>query len=276
MLNWLSFGVITISKYASPFLFAFAIYAWYFVLRRHIPVKKNYRLLIKVAVASCVGAGLSPLLIIILSGRLISFFNSSITALNKINNWNSFQSLLATLFRGFSITGGLFILSIVLLFIVKDARKLIFGIFYPFPLFAAIARLNCFMEGCCFGRLYDGPFSVKYPPASHASKFHHLKHGLISRFEVSFPVHPSQLYIVFSMFFLFLVLFIMNRLKIQKNIIAGTMLAGYGLSNFIIEFLRQEPLLYDFLTIGQLMQIILISLGFYIIFKVKNCEVKEY
>jgi len=276
MLNWLSYGVISISKYVSPFLFATAVAAWYFVLRRHIPVKKNYRLLIKVAATSCVGAGLSPLLIIILSGRLISFFNSSITALNKINNWNSFQSLIATLFRGFSITGGLFILSIVLLFVVKDARKLIFGIFYPFPLFAAIARLNCFMEGCCFGKIYAGPLSVKYPPASHASKLHHLRHGLISRFEISFPVHPTQLYIVFSMFFLFFILFIMNRLKIQKNITAGTMLIGYGISNFIIEFLRQEPLLYDFMTIGQFMQIILISLGFYIIFKVNNCEVKEY
>jgi prolipoprotein diacylglyceryltransferase len=275
MLNWLSYGVIGISKYVSPLIFAVAIAAWYFVVQKYIPIKKNYRLLIKVAAASCFGAGISPLLIIIFSGRFVSFLSSSMNTLQRINDWNAFQSILATLFKGFSITGGLLILVIVLLFVVKDAKKLIFGILYPFPLFAAIARINCFSEGCCFGKMWDGPFAVKYPPASHASKLHHLKHGLISRFEVSFPVHPVQLYIVITMFILFIILFIMNRYRVSRNIIAGTMLIGYGAINFIIEFLRVEPLLYNFLTMGQFMEIFIIILGCYTILKVKNCEIKE-
>jgi hypothetical protein len=61
------------------------------------------------------------------------------TKMQKINDWNAFQALLASLLKGFSITGGLLILTVVLLFAVHDARKLIFGIFYPFPLFAAIS-----------------------------------------------------------------------------------------------------------------------------------------
>ena len=131
------------------------------------------------------------------------------------------------------------------------------------------------MEGCCFGKIWEGPFAIKYPPASHASKLHHLKHGLISRFEVSYPVHPVQAYLVISMFLLFIILFIMNRFKVRRNIIAGTMLIGYGIINFNIEFLRVEPLLYNFLTVGQFMEIIITALGFYIIFKVKDCEIKN-
>ena len=275
MLNWLSYGVVDISKYTTPLIFAVAITSWFLLLKKYIPVKTNYRLLIKVAAASCVGAGLSPLLIIIFSGKFVSFLSSSMTKIQKINDWNAFQALLATLFKGFSITGGLLILAIVLLFVVHDARKLIFGIFYPFPLFAAITRINCFMEGCCFGKIWEGPFAIKYPPASHASKLHHLKHGLISRFEVSYPVHPVQAYLVISMFLLFIILFIMNRFKVRRNIIAGTMLAGYGMINFNMEFLRVEPLLYNFLTVGQIMEILITALGFYIIFKVRDCDIKE-
>lgn len=275
MLNWISYGVVSISKYMSPLIFAVAVTVWFLILKKYIPIKKNHRLLIKVAAVSFAGAGISPLLIVIFSGKLLSFLSSSIHTLQKINNWNAFQALLASLFKGFSITGGLLILAVVLVFIVKDARKLIFGIFYPFPLFAAIARLNCFAEGCCFGKMWDGPFAIKYPPASHASKLHHLKHGLISRFEVSYPVHPVQAYIAISLFVLFIILFIMNRLKVPRNIIAGTMLIGYGMTNFNIEFLRVEPLLYNFLTIGQFMEIFIVILGFYIIFRVKDCEIKS-
>jgi prolipoprotein diacylglyceryltransferase len=59
-----------------------------------------------------------------------------------------------------------------------------------------------------------------------------FKHGLISRFEVSYPVHPVQAYLVISMFILFLILFIMNRFKVRRNIIAGSALIGYGTINF--------------------------------------------
>ncbi len=275
MLNWLSYGVVDISKYTTPLIFAVAIVAWFLVLKKYIPIKNNYRLLIKVAAASCAGAGISPILIVIFSGKFLSFLSSSMTKIQKINDWNAFQALLAALFKGFSITGGLLILAIILLFVVHDARKLIFGIFYPFPLFAAITRINCLMEGCCFGKIWDGPCAVKYPPASHASRLHHLKHGLISRFEVSYPVHPVQAYLVISMFILFLILFVMNRFKVSRNIIAGSALIGYGTINFIIEFLRVEPLLYNFLTVGQFMEIIITALGFYIIFKVRDCEIKD-
>ncbi|MEM7606710.1 MAG: prolipoprotein diacylglyceryl transferase family protein [Myxococcota bacterium] len=45
------------------------------------------------------------------------------------------------------------------------------------PMAHAMGRLGCFFGGCCFGRPYDGPFSVQYThplaPAAQESVFRH-------------------------------------------------------------------------------------------------------
>lgn len=271
MLNWLSGGVINISTYTTPVVFAFAIFVWFTILKRYISVKENYRLLIKVAAYSFTGAVISPVIVFTLTGELVPLIKRSVNLIQKINDISTLEAVFNTAFKGFSITGGLVLLAIVLLFFVKDSKKVIFGILYPFPLFAAITRINCFFEGCCFGKLYEGPCSITFPPASHVSKYHYSKYNLVSRFVESLPVYPTQLMLVFSMFFLFLIVFTMNYFKVARNIIAGTMLAGYGLFNFIIEFVRVEPKVFGPLfTIGQYMEITLIILGLYTIFKVKE------
>lgn len=271
MLNWISGGVVDLTTYTFPVIFAFAIFVWLRVLKRYINVKENYKLLIKVAALSFTGAIISPLIVFIISGNFISFISKSADLLKKANDFRSFQAIFSVLSKGFSITGGLMILSIVLIFFIKDSKKVTFGILYPFPLFVAITRINCFLEGCCFGKLYDGPCSMVFPPASLASKYHYLKHGLVSRFVPSLAVYPTQLMIVFSMFFLFIILFVMNYFKVQKNIIAGSMLIGYGFFNFVIEFFRSEPQVFGTpFTIGQYMEIILILLGIYMTVKIKE------
>lgn len=271
MLNWLSGGVINLNTYSAPVIFAIAITLWVIVLKRYINIRENYRLLIKVAAYSFTGAVISPLIIFTISGELIPFIKKIFGVLGKITDMNVFLNVIGMIFKGFSITGGLTVLAIVLIFFIKDSKKVIFGILYPFPLFAAVTRVNCFMEGCCFGKLYDGKFALTYPPASHASKYHYAKYGLVSRFVESLPVYPSQIILVISMLSLFLVLLVMNVLKTGKNIIIGTMLAGYGLINFIIEFHREEPLVFGTpFTIGQYMEVILIMLGVYVMVKFRE------
>lgn len=271
MLNWLSGGVININTYTAPFIFAFAIFVWLMILKRYVPVKANYKLLIKVAAYSFTGAVISPLIIFTISGEMGHFIKKASKILSDINNFNTLWNLFGIVFKGFSITGGLTLLVIVLIFFVKDANKITFGILYPFPLFTAITRINCFLEGCCFGKLHEGPYSVTFPPASHASKYHYSKYGLVSRFVESLPVYPTQIMLVISMLCLFLVLFIMNYFKVARNIIAGTMLIGYGLFNFIIEFFRAEPLVFGSpFTIGQYMEMTLMILGIYMILKIKD------
>ena len=275
MLNWLSGGVIDFAGYISPVLFIFDVLVWFLFVRKLTDIKKNRKILFKIGIASLFGAALAPFLIIVVSGNLFPFLSSSWNAILKINSFAAFKTILIALFKGFSITGGLLILSTVLLFAVKDAKKLTFAILFPFPLFAALARINCFLKGCCFGKLYNGIFAVTYPPASLASKQHYLKSLIPSRYVESRPVHPTQLYIIFSMLCLFILVAIMNKFKVKKNIIAGTVLACYGFCNCFVEFSREEPLVFKFITMGQIMEIILFFMGMYLIFKVKEEEICE-
>ncbi|MBR4532340.1 prolipoprotein diacylglyceryl transferase [bacterium] len=275
MLNWLSSGVINIAGYISPFIFLSGVLFWFLLVKKRTDIRKNRKILIKTGAFSFLGAVISPLLIIILSGKLLPFISSAWKIIQQITSFTIFKNVVILMFRGFSITGGLLILAIVLLFVLKDAKKLTFAIISTFPVFAAVARINCFIKGCCFGKSYDGIFSVIYPPASIASKQHYLRKWIPSRYVESLPVHPTQLYIVASMLLIFLAVVLMNRFKVKKNIISGVVLSGYGLSNFFIEFVREEPLLFNFITVGQIMEIILFAIGLYLIFKVKEEEISE-
>lgn len=275
MLNWLSGGVIDFAGYLSPFLFLFDVLIWFLFVRKLTSIRKNRKTLVKVGIASLTGAAIAPLLIIIVSGNLFPFLSSSWKTIQKIDSFAAFRTILIVAFKGFSITGGILILSVVLLFAVKDAKKLTFAILFPFPLFAALARINCFLKGCCFGKLYKGIFAITYPPASLVSRQHYAQSLIPSRYVKSFPVHPTQLYIIFSMLFLFIIVAIMNKFKVKKNIIAGTVLSGYGFFNFFIEFFREEPLVFKLITMGQIMEIILFFLGLHLMFKVKEEEIVE-
>ena len=275
MLNWISSGVIDFAGYVSPFLFLFYVFVWFLLVKKETGIRKNRKILVKIGIFSLLGAAVSPLLIIAISGNLFPFLSSAGKMIQRINNFASFRAVIAVAFKGFSITGGLLILTIVLLFALKDAKKLTFAIISPFPLFAALARINCFIKGCCFGKEYEGVFSVTYPPASIASKQHYMQGWLPSRYVESLPVHPVQLYIVASMLLVFFAVLIMKRLKVKKNIISGVVLSGYGFFNFFIEFLREEPLVFHFITVGQIMEIILFFIGLHLIFKVKEEEISE-
>jgi len=274
MLNWLTVGAFKLSSYTAPIIFGVAILVWYRILVSYLPVREYYKYFLRTSVYSFVGAALAPVAIFIFQGSAFGFFGSIPAVIDKIGNFQAFLAVIDMAFRGFSITGGIAILALVLLVVMKDGKKVAFGILYPFPLFAAITRINCITEGCCFGQRHDSFFSWVYPPASHASKYHFLRFGLISRFEKSFPVYPTQLMLVVLMFLLFFITYLMNRKKVAKNIIIGTMLVGYGVMNFVVEFIRQEPIVLGGpFTMGQILEALLVILGFYSIFKIKRTEI---
>ncbi len=271
MINWMSGGVINIASYITPEIFVLAVLIWFFMVKKSTDIRKNRGILVKTGLVSLAGAAIAPLFIVLVSGNLFPFLSSSWKVIQKINSFSSLRSI----FKGFSITGGIFILSVVILFVLKDAKKLTFAILWPFPLFAALTRINCFLEGCCFGKLYNGIFAISYPPASIVSKQQYMKRLLPSRYVESLPVHPVQLYIIVSMLLLFCAVLVMKKLNVKKNIIAGTVLSVYGLSNFMIEFLREEPLVFKLVTMGQIMEFILFITGLYLVFKVKEEEISE-
>jgi phosphatidylglycerol:prolipoprotein diacylglycerol transferase len=58
----------------------------------------------------------------------------------------------------------------------------------------AVVRVGCFLEGCCFGTVTDGPLGVVFPAASPAWRAQVMQGFLRADAEQSLPVHPLQLY----------------------------------------------------------------------------------
>jgi phosphatidylglycerol:prolipoprotein diacylglycerol transferase len=60
----------------------------------------------------------------------------------------------------------------------------------------AVARIGCFLEGCCFGKATTVPWGVRFPILSEAH-LSQIAHGQTTLLTV-LPVHPTQLYEAFG------------------------------------------------------------------------------
>jgi phosphatidylglycerol:prolipoprotein diacylglycerol transferase len=86
----------------------------------------------------------------------------------------------------------------------------------------AIARLGCFLAGCCYGRPSALPWAIQFP-------------------DLPGPVHPTQLYEAAAGLFNFGVLgAVLKRRKFAGQVIALDMMINSG-ARFIIEFWRGDP-----------------------------------
>jgi phosphatidylglycerol:prolipoprotein diacylglycerol transferase len=120
----------------------------------------------------------------------------------------------------------------------------------------AIARIGCFMNGCCFGTESHLPWACKFPPDSQAGW---ILPGV--------GLHPTQLYSTLANFGIFLFL----RRRLQADHVPGTIffafLMAYGIWRFVIDFLRYyEESMYlriggAGITYNQMLSIGLIVLG---------------
>lgn len=111
----------------------------------------------------------------------------------------------------------------------------------PFlPLGHSIARLGCFLNGCCWGYHTDGPTGVVFPRYSLAWK-RQVEEGLITRSaEHPLPVHPTQLYESLGLFGIFLVMrFAYKHKKFDGSIIFLYPLL-YGILRFTTEAFRGD------------------------------------
>ncbi len=117
------------------------------------------------------------------------------------------------------------------------------------PVGLGIQKIGCFLNGCCYGKPSDLPWSVQYPRCTNAH-YHHWINGLIDENDLfSLGVHPVQLY---EAFLFFLIAFVVRRsLKFWKRewsplIFSLCLLATF---RFLMEFLRDTPVLSGSFTI---------------------------
>ncbi|MCX7990586.1 MAG: prolipoprotein diacylglyceryl transferase [Proteobacteria bacterium] len=95
------------------------------------------------------------------------------------------------------------------------------------PLAHFFGRLGCFFAGCCYGKVCELPWAVKFTnPLTLAPK--------------NIPLHPTQLYEAFSNLSLFFILFLLRKKIKVEGVLLSLYLIGYGIIRFFIEFLRGD------------------------------------
>ena len=151
---------------------------------------------------------------------------------------------------GLSSYGGLIgvvLATIIFELILSTNKKLIKYAIISLPLTYGIAKIGCFIAGCCYGIPYNGIFNVVY------------KDGL------NIPLFPVQIAETIAFILIFI---ICNKLRNNKNIIYITAIISL-IAKFLLDFLRYEHI-NKILTINQIFSIIiLVVLAIILLIKVK-------
>eukprot|EP01037_Dinobryon_pediforme_P016432 gene16432-16610_t len=116
-----------------------------------------------------------------------------------------------------------------------------------------LGRIANFINGELYGRVTDVPWAVEFPAG-----------GFL-------PRHPSQLYeAALEGLVLFLILgFVWHRTQLSKTPgrITGLFLIGYAVSRFLVEYVREPDVVYNFLslplTTGQLLALPFFVIGIF-------------
>jgi len=119
----------------------------------------------------------------------------------------------------------------------------------------AVARVACFLNGCCFGKPTQGIFGVVFPPGSVAHRFY-----------PGASLHPTQLYLSVSALVVYGVIMLFEtklRRYYFKGLSSAIFLVLYPLSRFIVEFYRADFRggMFFGLSVSQCLSLLLIALG---------------
>lgn len=144
-----------------------------------------------------------------------------------LNSWNRFSSvyeMLAIWDGGFSFLGGIIailcFLPIYLKIIKVPALQLFDLAALHASLLHAISRLGCFMAGCCYGQQTNVFWAITYTdPHSDAP--------------LNVPLHPTQLYMSFTLLGVFLFFYFFVQKKVRYT---GQLLMLYLITESIIRF----------------------------------------
>lgn len=97
-----------------------------------------------------------------------------------------------------------------------------------FPLFHAIARVGCFLSGCCYGKIYKGTLAVNYTTIIEGNAVQNLR----------IPVQLIESSFELVLFFYLLTLLHTKEWQAKKLLLRY--LALYSVGRFFIEFLRGD------------------------------------
>ncbi len=150
---------------------------------------------------------------------------------------------------GLVFYGGL-LLGAVAVFVFARLRRLflwdIADILAPgLALGYAIARIGCFLNGCCYGAPTNLPWGVNF-------------------FDV--PRHPTQIYSLIYSFAIFSVLWLSRKKITKPGVLFWSYLGMYSIARFTIEFFRTSQRVVGGLTAAQIISIIVFLIASAVVF----------
>jgi len=124
----------------------------------------------------------------------------------------------------------------------------------PAPIGLALGRFGNFINGELYGRVTDAPWGMVFPGGGPQ------------------PRHPSQLYEIFlEGVVLFIVMWAIKDRAFRPGVLASVFLILYGTFRFVVEFFREPDaqlgyVLFNFITMGQVLSASMIVIGLCILF----------
>ncbi|HYH87344.1 MAG TPA: prolipoprotein diacylglyceryl transferase [Pyrinomonadaceae bacterium] len=95
----------------------------------------------------------------------------------------------------------------------------------------AVGRQGCFAAGCCWGKPTTLPWGVEFTERGHE----------ITGVPLGVHLHPTQLYESFAALLIFFLLLWLHRRKRFTGQVIASYAVLYGLTRFLIEFVRDDP-----------------------------------
>jgi len=116
-----------------------------------------------------------------------------------------------------------------------------------------VARIGCFLQGCCYGAPTDFFLAVRYPDAANVYP--------------GSSVHPVQLYEMAVNILLGALLFVLVR-RCRRGVAFSAYIFGYGAVRFALEFLRGDAVrgAWGVLSTSQLIGLVLMPVGLALLF----------
>ncbi|MBN1365394.1 MAG: prolipoprotein diacylglyceryl transferase [Syntrophaceae bacterium] len=118
------------------------------------------------------------------------------------------------------------------------------------PLGYTFGRIGNFINGELWGKITTMPWGMYFPLDPTRS----LR-------------HPSQLYeAFFEGIFLFIILWLMRKKNYFDGFLLGLYILGYGFVRFMIEFFREPDFMAGSVSIGQVLCVLMMAVGLFILF----------
>jgi phosphatidylglycerol---prolipoprotein diacylglyceryl transferase len=227
-------GPITVHSYgfflAVAFIVGMLVSFWY-LRRQFVDAYVVFELVLAAAVGGIVGARI--------------FY--------VVGHWSEFSSNWPELFKFWNVQGlvfyGGFIGGVAAAAAVIKLRGLSVGMVLDsgglaVPAALAVARVGCYLNGCCFGKPSGLPWAVTFPPSTQ------LRMGMPIN-----PLHPTQIYeILLDLAILVILLAIYKRFRYRGEIMLAFIML-YAVARFIMEFFRYHTtsssnLFFQLLSLG--------------------------